>query len=238
MARVLVTRAADQAEDTARRLREQGHVPVIAPLRRVERLVERLDGEAPARIVVTSANALRDIAVPPGWLAVPVIAVGEATAQAARDAGFPKVSAAGGDARSAASLLLAGGVSAEPVVFLAGSPRKPDFEAMLEAAGQAVRVVEIYRMIEDASLPAGILEEFTAGSLDVVLHFSAESATTFIKALAVAGLPLPALSPRHLALSADAARPLVEAGLSRAALLVARCPTQDALLDLLGPPLG
>ncbi|MCZ8184212.1 MAG: uroporphyrinogen-III synthase [Beijerinckiaceae bacterium] len=238
MARVLVTRAADQAEETARRLLERGHVPVIAPLRRVDRLVDKLDGAVPGRIVVTSANALKEIAIPPGWLAASVLAVGEATALAARSAGFTKVAAAGGDARSAASLLLEGGLSPEPVVFLAGSPRKPDFEAMLEAAGQAVRVVEIYRMVENTALPAAVLDEFAAGSLDAVLHFSAESAATFVKALALAGLPLGASATRHVALSEDAARPLIEAGLSRSAFLVAPCPTQEALLDLLGPLQG
>jgi uroporphyrinogen-III synthase len=236
MARVLVTRAADQAEETARRLRERGHVPVIAPLRRVERQIDALDGVAPGTIVVTSANALRDVAVPAQWLAAEVIAVGEATALAARQAGFLRVSAAGGDARAAASLLLAGGVSSEPVMFLAGTPRKPDFEAMLERAGQPVRVVEIYRMVEHAALPAAVLDELAEASLDAVLHFSAESAATFVKALALAGLPLAPSARRHVALSADAARPLVEAGLPPSALAVAPQPTQDALLDLLDPP--
>lgn len=238
MARVLVTRAADQAEDTARRLRERGHVPVIAPLRRVERLVDRLECAAPGRIVVTSANALRAVAIPPDWLAATVIAVGEATALSARYAGFTKVAAAGGDARSAASMLLAGGLSAEPVVFLAGSPRKPDFEAILEASGQAVRVVEIYRMVEHVRLPAAILKEFESGSLDAVLHFSAESAATFVKALALAGLPLAPLAVWHLVLSGDVATPLVEAGLPHEKLVVAPCPKQEALLDLLDPPQG
>ncbi|MCZ8185030.1 MAG: uroporphyrinogen-III synthase [Beijerinckiaceae bacterium] len=236
MARVLVTRAADQAEDTARRLRERGHVPLIAPLRRVERLAGGLDGAAPARIVVTSANALRDVAVPAVWLAAEVIAVGEATARAARQAGFPRVQVAGGDARSAASLLLAGGVNPDPVVFLAGTPRKRDFEAMLDAAGQPILVVEIYRMVEHAALPAAVLDELIAGSVDAVLHFSSESATTYVKALALACHPLRLAGPRHLVLSADVARPLLQAGLAASALAVAPRPTQEALLDMLGPP--
>ncbi len=235
MARVLVTRAADQAEETAHRLRDLGHEPVIAPLRRVERLVERLDGPAPGRIVATSANAVLGIGFPEAWRACRFIAVGEMTATAARRAGFVDVAVAAGDARSAAALLLAGGVRPDPVLFLAGSPRKPDFETALAEAGQGVRLIETYRMAEHAALPAAVVEALRSGFIDAVLHFSAESAGAFLAALDRAGLPAAALHSRHIVLSADVAAPLRAAGIAQTAVAVARNPDQQALLDRLGP---
>ncbi|MCZ8376617.1 MAG: uroporphyrinogen-III synthase [Beijerinckiaceae bacterium] len=232
---MLVTRAADQAEETARRLRERGHVPVIAPLRRVERLLDRLEGPPPMRLVATSANAVRDVAIPAAWRDVPFLAVGEGTARAAREAGFARVSVAEGDARSAARHLLAQGVHPEPVLFLAGQPRKPDFEARLTEARQAFRIVETYRMVADASLPAEVIAGLREGRIEAVLHFSAESASAFLQALGMAGLVPAAVPVRHVALSGDVAAPLLAAGLSPAALRVAPQPSQQVLLELLGP---
>jgi uroporphyrinogen-III synthase len=235
MARVLVTRAADQAAETASLLMALGHQPIVAPLRHVERLVAKLDGPLPERIVVTSRNALAGVIVPSAWADIPLVAVGKATALAASTAGFTRVTAAAGDAHSVASIVLAQGLSTKPVLYLAGQPRKPHFEAMLDAAGQPVRVIETYRMVENQHFTEAVSQAVENGGLDAILHFSAESAVAFLVALGRAGSSVPSIAIRHVVLSEDVAQPLMAAGIPADQISIARQPEQRALLDALGP---
>lgn len=232
--RVLVTRAEDQAEETARALHAAGHVPVVAPLRRVVPLPVTLSGPPPERIVVTSGNALVALSVPAQWCEVPVIAVGEATAGAARQAGFVRVVAAAGDVRSAVAMVLSGGISPRPVVYLAGQPRKPDFERAMADAGQAIDLREAYRMEDMPGFAGAVREALAGGRIDAVLHFSAASAHACLAALAAAGILVQTAPLRHVALSVEVAAPLIAAGIPQERLSVAIRPDQAALLACLG----
>ncbi len=234
MARVLVTRAADQAAETASLLMARGHQPVIAPLRRVERLVAGLDGPLPERIVVTSQNALTGLAVPIAWWNIPLVAVGKATAIAASEAGFTCVTDAAGDAHSVAAVVLAQGLSPQPVLFLSGQPRKPHFEAILDAAGQPVRVIETYRMVENPHFAEAVAHALKNGGVDASLHFSAESASAYVAALGLAGSLAHSATARHIVLSEDVAQPLLAAGIADRQITIAKRPDQLALLDALG----
>src|ERR1700759_3031770 len=97
---VLVTRPHPDSETTAAALRAKGHEVVLAPMLRFEPVAcSGLDADYGA-VIVTSANALRAVEgqLGEGLFKRPVFAVGEATAAAARNAGFGKVSAANSDA--------------------------------------------------------------------------------------------------------------------------------------------
>src|SRR6185503_19281114 len=97
--RVLVTRPLPDGERTAAALRARGHQVLLAPLMTVKPVAADLSGNW-AAVIVSSANALR--AVDGSRLAalkkLPLFAVGERSAIAAREAGFRDVRAAGGDA--------------------------------------------------------------------------------------------------------------------------------------------
>src|ERR1700761_3686230 len=100
---VLVTRPHPDNEATAATLRGRGFEVLLAPMLRYEALA--FQDEADSRygaVIVTSANALRGLEQHPAGqelLKLPLFAVGERTAQAARRAGFVNViTAAGGGA--------------------------------------------------------------------------------------------------------------------------------------------
>src|ERR1700726_1723986 len=98
----LVTRPYPDNEATGSVLRARGFAVLLAPVLRFEPLSFRDDPEAEyGAVIVTSANALR--AIEPQLaghrlLELPVFAVGEHTAAAARAAGFNQVISAAGDA--------------------------------------------------------------------------------------------------------------------------------------------
>src|ERR1700761_9112195 len=96
---VLVTRPHPDSETTAASLRAKGYEVMRAPLLRFEPVAcSGLDADYGA-VIATSANALRAVEGQlEGLLKLPLFAVGETTAAAARKAGFGKVSAADGDA--------------------------------------------------------------------------------------------------------------------------------------------
>ena len=108
---VLVTRPHPDDEATASALRARGFEVLRAPMLRFEAVPFHDDADARyGAVIVTSANALRAIGVNLAdnrLLKLPLFAVGEHTASAARDAGFAQVIAASGGAGGLRDLVLA-----------------------------------------------------------------------------------------------------------------------------------
>src|ERR1700722_1325731 len=108
---VLVTRPRPDNEATAAALRLRGFEVLLAPMLRFEPVAFRDDEDAAyGAVIVTSANALRGIAphlAASRLLTLPLFAVGDHTASAARDAGFGNVLPAAGGAAALRDLVLA-----------------------------------------------------------------------------------------------------------------------------------
>lgn len=218
--RLWVTRTQPQAEATAARLRALGHAPVVAPVLEVRSVT--VD---PARLVGADALAFTSQAAVAAFAAqspergLPVFVVGEATAAAARAAGFAQVTppAAGGDVRALADQIA--GAARRPAALLNPTARAPaaDLPALLAERGISARGVVIYETAPTplAGAPVGI---------DGVLIHSARAAEQV--ALRVA--PALAATLSLYALSDAAAAGLRNLGFAR--ILVAEHPDEAALL--------
>src|SRR5829696_176428 len=92
---VLVTRPLPDGEATAASLRARGFVAMSAPMLRFEAQPFHDDDDAQyGAVIATSANALRGIEpqlAGSALIKLPLFAVGDHTAEAARRAGFTKV---------------------------------------------------------------------------------------------------------------------------------------------------
>ena len=211
--RILVTRPLPEGERTATALRERGHEVLLAPLMQVKPVAADVSGRWSA-VIVTSANAVR--ALPPAQikplLPLPVFAVGERSAAAARAAGFREVHSPQGNAADLVRLIAERyGGQAEPYLYLAGADRAADVEGDLKAKGLIARTVIVYRNVT-VGFPPALFAAIAAGELDAVLHFSRRSAETFLSGAKDAGLSGRALSLRQLCISQNVAEPLVQAG--------------------------
>jgi uroporphyrinogen-III synthase len=165
---------------------------------------------------------------------LPVLAVGEGTAAAARAAGYSDVVAAGGDAVALAALAGARlDPSGGPVLLAAGLGYGDELAADLTARGFAVIRRDAYEATEATTLPPEARDTLAAGLVRAALFFSPRSAHAALALLRGAGLCGAATAIRALALSGRVARAL--SGLPWGGLDVAPRPDQDALLDLLGP---
>lgn len=231
--RLLVTRPEEGGERSAAALRARGHDVLLAPLLRIEPLADVDLGAPPFdAILLSSANAARAIANHPRMSelkTVPVLAVGQQTAEAARAAGFADVQSADGDARKLsafAAARFAGSRSA--LLYLAGDERARDIAGELPAL--SVRTVAVYRAVKAAQLPSSVQAALAAGRLDGVLHFSLRSAEAYIACAQAAGLLDKALALFHYCLSPRVAGPLGAA----ANIRIAARSDEAALLDLVG----
>ena len=227
--RVVVTRPQADGERTAAALEALGHEVLVAPLMRVEPVAVDLAGTWSA-IVITSANALQAIpATADGVKTLPVFAVGDRSAEAARRAGFAEVSSANGDIKDLVRLVAARAVGAKTrLLYLAGEDRAGDLVAQLAAHGIDAEMKVVYRTVAEA-FPPVLAAALEAGDVDVVLHFSRRSAELFVEGARASGVAGPAEDVRHLCLSAQVAEPL--AGASRVA--IAARPDEEALIALL-----
>ena len=98
--RVWVTRAQPGADRTADRLLALGYVPVVLPLLALEAIFQpNPDLSDVWALAFTSRNAVTAFAPLTPDRALPVFAVGDATAEAARAAGFADVRSAAATSR-------------------------------------------------------------------------------------------------------------------------------------------
>ncbi len=233
---VLVTRPLPDAQATAASLRAKGYEVLLAPMLRFEPVAFHDDRDAQyGGVIVTSANALRGIETRLAGsrlLALPLFAVGEHTADAARAAGFTNVISANSDAAGLRERISAG-VKAKalkktsPLLYLAGADLARDLAGELGERGFTVVTQTTYRMVPLSSLPDEAREAFAADRVEAVLHYSRRSARAFIEAVRGAGVEISALSLPQCCLSAGVATVVRDAGATQVA--VASSPDEDAL---------
>ena len=222
--RVWVTRAEPGAARTADRLTALGFTPLVAPLLTLAPLPGALDAApdpaAVAALALTSPNGVEAFApLIPRFRDHPVFAVGDATAEAARAAGFADVRSAAGDIHALARLIAA---EAPPGPLLAPGAREPagDLPALLP--DRPVHRLPVYAAFETHA-PAPEL-------FDAVMLHSPRAA----RALA-SDLPRAASSARiAICISEAAATPLHP--FDFAEIRIAATPDEPGMLSALGKP--
>jgi uroporphyrinogen-III synthase len=237
---VLVTRPHPDDETTAAGLRAKGLNVLTAPMLRFEPVAFYDDTDARySGVIITSANALRGIEAHLAGsklLKLPLFAVGEHTAAAARKAGFNKVIAANGDATGLRDAVLAS-VKAKALkksgtlLYLAGADLARDLAGELGERGFTVVTHTTYRMIPVSSLPREVAEAFAANRIEAVLHYSRRSARAFLEAARAAGVEISALAIPQCCISDAVASIVRDAGASQ--VMVARIPDENALFEAL-----
>lgn len=237
---VLVTRPHPDDEATADALRARGFEVLQAPMLRFEPVPFHDDAdERYGAIIVTSANALRAIAphlAGNRLLKLPLFAVGEHTASAARDAGFGEVMTAKGDAAVLRDLVLASVKTkqlkkAATLLYLAGADLARDLAGELGEKGFTVVTHTTYRMIPASSLPREICDAFVANRIEAVLHYSRRSARAFLDAARSGGVEISALALPQCCISSAVASILRDAGATQ--VTAAAQADENALFEVL-----
>jgi uroporphyrinogen-III synthase len=237
---ILVTRPHPDNETTAAALRARDLTVVLAPMLRLEEVAFRIDADLKfGAIMVTSANALRAIAlhpVLPQLLGLPLFAVGDHTAETATRLGFQKVMSASGDATALRNLLVAQAKAktlspAQGLLYLAGADLARNLAGELNGHGFDVHTVTTYRMTPVQTLSAAALETFAQEGFAAVMHYSRRSARAFVEAARGAGIEITALGIPQVCISEAVAGVMREAGAPR--VLAADTPDEIGLFAAL-----
>ena len=232
--RVLITRPEREATVLAKALMERGHVPVIAPLFRLEILrppAEFATALAACQaVLVTSANGARALAEASEQRGKPIIAVGDTTASTAEGLGFAAVTSAAGDGAALVELVRR---SLDPkkgaLVHVSGVDVALDLAEALAPHGFEVHRFALYDARAETSLPESARAALAARALDVATFFSSRASSSFAKLVGEAGLADALGGVTALAISRAALKPL--AALPFKAAVAAARPTRQALLD-------
>ena len=233
---VVITRPPDEARALASDLNALGYETLVAPMLRIAPRATSLPSPANyAALAFTSANGVRVFAQNSAERTLPAYAVGGATAEALREAGFADVRGAAGDAVALARLIQGTLGGSGPVLHVSGKDVARDIAALLAPAGIAVDRVIAYEAVAATALPTGLVEALYARTVIHVLFFSVRTAVTFGTLIREHGLTHMVSSSSALCLSHPIA---TEAGgLPWRKVEIATTPTLDALISLL-PPAG
>lgn len=215
-----MTRTEPGASRTATRLAARGFEPLIAPVLAVRPIIQPApDLTGIGALAFTSPNGVAVFADLTPDRSLPVFAVGDATAERARLAGFQSVTSASG-ALSDLAWLIAG---AAPGRVLAPGAREPagDLVALMGGAVETV-ILPVYEAAETRAKPPA--------DFDAVLAHSPRAAQATARALGRDG----GAGRLAVAISAAAAAPLAAAGFAE--IRTAGEPTDAAVLLALGNP--
>jgi uroporphyrinogen-III synthase len=175
--RILITRPVEDSERTAEALWAAGHEAVVVPLFEIQPLTHVMPVHFDA-FIATSANALRHARLTPEHSVAPIFTVGDATATAAKQAGFGAIHSARGDSADLAILLKATLQPGARIGYLAGTPRQDD--ALQALSGLfTLHMLETYQTVAAETMPDRICSGLISSQIDAVLHFSPRSAQVF-----------------------------------------------------------
>jgi uroporphyrinogen-III synthase len=228
---VLITRPEPGARETAARVALRGFSPILAPVLRIHTLPARLPPAATlGALLVTSGNAVAPL--PRAHHVVPLFAVGDATAERARAAGFATVHSAAGDAAALAALVTREvSTLAGPLLLAAGRGQGNQLAALLRQAGYRVVRRVVYAAEPETNLAAAAAGALAARVVTAALFFSAETARHFVTQVQRAGLAGTLATVDAISIGEAAAVALQ--ALSWRRIRVAARPTQDDMLALL-----
>jgi uroporphyrinogen-III synthase len=231
-ARVAITRAQPEAERTAARVRALGGEPVLAPLLSIAPRAFDSDCANVQALMFTSANGVRAFAAASSARAIAALTVGDATAQAAREAGFCDVRSAQGNSTALAALALATlDPQAGRILHVSGADIAGELIAPLARAG-----FDAERRIAYCAEAAGELPCVFDDDLDMVLFHSARAGDIFARLGAPCARRLTAVCLSQAV--ADAAQASPKGRISWKKIIVAPEPRESAMLHAALSPTG
>jgi uroporphyrinogen-III synthase len=212
---VLVGRSVKQAGPLVPQIAERQITGIYQALLKIEKvpmpadMEERLSGAQ--AVVVTSANAVGRLAEITRKRFIPVLAVGDGTARAARSLGFADVASAQGDAAALLDLCRARlNKGRDSVLYLRGREVARDLAPVLVAEGYEVDPIVVYASEATPQFRPPVEQKLRQASIEAAILFSPRGAANFVSLVrqagidyTCAGMTLIAFSPAVAAATGD-----------------------------------
>ncbi|MBY0500853.1 MAG: uroporphyrinogen-III synthase [Alphaproteobacteria bacterium] len=205
MRRVLLTRPLIDAYPLAKILERKGIQYYLYPLFQ-PRFLPLLPIEDPQAVIITSKNALRAIEKYNKFKKLPLYAIGDETAQLARDMGFFHVVNASGTSKDLIKLILNTARPSEGIFWhLSGTIIHENIVEILQAHGFKAERRIVYYTEEVNTLPLSLQTHLKNHEISHVIFFSPHTVTLFVKVLKKYTLEKSACHMRALCLSKNVA---------------------------------
>lgn len=234
MRSILVTRPQPVADEFAEKLRREGFNAYIAPLMEyVDTKGSIGDLSAYQACVFTSVQAVQVFCRKTEDRHLPALVVGDATARAAKQAGFTAVYSAAGDASDVIALIAdkKKELSLKKVIHPCSDDTPDDVAKAVSKLGVKMVLKVVYKASLISEFPEDVGQVLRRNGIDTVTLFSARTAANFVQLLCrkewhgvSAGLNVVCISKRVAA----ELRPLPWRGVS-----VAARPNTEAMLEAL-----
>jgi len=232
----LVTRPEPEGSKLKGLIEELGHEAIVEPLMEAELMPEAIDDlDGVTALIATSRNALRALSQSPylhDAVAIPLFAVGRATAEEARHLGFERIAVGPGSGTGFASAIAGTLDPADGLILhLAGDVLAGDLAGELQELGFRVLQPVVYRMKAAEALSEGTTEAIGEGAVDGVVLMSPRTARIYAGLIKRQGLADAAAEMVHVCLSDTVARGL--APLGNVPTEVAETPSLNAVLEVI-----
>mgnify|MGYP002789022566 CR=1 FL=1 len=186
--KVINTRPSPDADAFSEAILAAGAEVILSPVMTIRFHASAAPVAPGEALAFTSANGVRAFARANPARSAPVFAVGAATADEARRAGFRDVQAAMGDVESLAELIAASKIPMR-ILHLAGTERAGDLVAALAEKGVAARRLVLYDAVPEADLSDAARAALLENAADCAVGlFSPRSAALFFAQAGRAGV--------------------------------------------------
>lgn len=230
---VIITRPEPGLGETASAIAQLGWVPVLAPALHVRPCAVRRLPARPAALLLTSGQAVASAAqsVQPS---IPVFAVGDRTAQKAREAGFATVHSAQGNAQALLHMLLQCCVPRQgPLLLFSGAGQGLELASSLRVHGFRVVRRVAYQADAVAGFSASAYQALQVGNVAAILFFSARSAQSWLQNVPDGDMSMHVRTLHAIVISDTVVKTLHQAGW-QGPVTVAATPDAPAMLAALG----
>jgi len=233
---LIVTRPQADGDRLKARLEAIGHTASVVPLLTIQVDSNAAIPDKPWQaLAITSANALSALSAigfAESMKAVPVFAVGPASARLARETGFTDVRQADGDLdalQKAMRQSLTPGRG--PILYLTGKVRSGDLAASLGSGGFSVDRVELYDAVAATHIPSHAKNIIRSGKANGVVLYSARTADIWLQLVRQAGLQTEAERMVHFCLSPAVAEKIRSGPGRNVPVVISGKPGDDAMLQ-------
>lgn len=230
----LVTRPFPDAERTGAALGAIGFSPVFAPMLEMAVMdVQLPDPKGFCAVMASSANGIRALGMLEGgrdFAALPLFAIGTATAEAGRELGFETITIADGGTFADLVAALKAARPGGPVFYPAPIHRSGDIAGVTLSEGAYLKTLAVYEMVAAQNLSDDVAGRLAEGDIGSAVFFSRRTAAIFCALTADPRFGRARARLDCLCLSQTVAGPLRESGFTRT--LVADYPTHEAMISL------
>ena len=227
--RIWLTRPADDSAALTDILNGRGVATIIAPVMKLELLSAPTTTKQPSAILLTSRHAA--FGIHDDWKDLPTYCVGEATAQAARDAGCSNVIAGNGEVLSLLPVLSKAFAPDDKILYLSGEEVRFDLPTLAASHHLTITREIVYRTVAETTLTDELKSALTNKTIAGVSCFSPHTARIIGELLTTANFSASAADLDFYAISLAVAE--AAAGLPWKSIHACHLPTRDAMVDLI-----